>query len=55
MEDEFEELYSSLFEKHKRHVSIVKTLAEHPGGLTKTAGYFETAEGVIKSVSSPQR
>lgn len=35
--DEFDELYASLFSKHYRHVSIVKALAEHPGGLTKSA------------------
>ena len=34
--DEFNELYSSLFENHQRHVAIVKALAEHPGGLTKS-------------------
>ena len=34
--DEFEELYASLFEKHTRHVSIVKALAESPYGLTKS-------------------
>ena len=36
LEDEFEELYSSLFEHHDRHVSIVKALAERPGGMTKS-------------------
>ncbi|MBF8263144.1 MAG: Archaeal ATPase [Parachlamydiales bacterium] len=36
LEDEFEELYSSLFENHERHVSIIKALAERPGGMTKT-------------------
>ncbi len=36
LEDEFEELYSSLFENHHRHVSIVKALAERPGGMTKS-------------------
>ncbi len=35
LEDEFEELYSSLFEHHRRHVRIVKALAERPGGLTQ--------------------
>jgi len=35
--DEFDELYASLFEHHSRHVSIIKALAEHPGGLTKSA------------------
>jgi len=34
--DEFNELYSSLFENHNRHINIVKAMAEHPGGLTKT-------------------
>ena len=34
--DEFDELYASLFEKHTRHVNIVKVLAEHPYGLTKS-------------------
>jgi hypothetical protein len=34
--DEFEELYASLFENHHRHVSIIKALAEHPGGLIKS-------------------
>lgn len=33
--DEFTELYASLFEGYQRHVSIIKALAEHPGGLTK--------------------
>ena len=33
---EFEELYSSLFENHERHISVVKALAEASGGLTKT-------------------
>ncbi|MBS0654565.1 MAG: AAA family ATPase [Verrucomicrobia bacterium] len=33
--DEFTDLYASLFENHTRHISIVKVLAEHPGGLTK--------------------
>lgn len=33
---EFDELYSSLFENHSRHISIVKALAQYPGGLTKT-------------------
>lgn len=36
LEDEFNELYSSLFEHHQRHVSIVKALAKHPGGMTKS-------------------
>ena len=31
---EFDELYSSLFEHHTRHVSVVKALAEHRAGLT---------------------
>jgi hypothetical protein len=35
LEEEFEELYSSLFEHHDRHVSIVKALAKHPGGMAK--------------------
>lgn len=35
--DEFDELYASLFSMHDRHVSIVKALAEHPGGLTKSS------------------
>jgi uncharacterized protein len=35
LEDEFEELYASLFEHHERHVNIVKALAKHPKGLTK--------------------
>lgn len=35
LENEFDELYSSLFEHSHRHISIVKTLAKHPGGLTK--------------------
>ncbi|HVX00795.1 MAG TPA: ATP-binding protein, partial [Candidatus Babeliaceae bacterium] len=34
--DEFHELYSSLFDHHERHISIVKALAEHPQGLTKS-------------------
>ncbi len=34
--DEFDELYASLFERHHRHVSIIKALAEHPGGLIKS-------------------
>lgn len=33
--DEFADLYASLFEDHGRHISIVKALAEHPGGLIK--------------------
>ena len=33
--DEFTDLYASLFENHTRHISIVKALAEHPGGLLK--------------------
>ncbi len=37
LEDEFDELYSSLFERHDRHVSIIKALAEYPGGLVKSA------------------
>ena len=36
LEEEFDELYSSLFEHHSRHVSVVKALAQRPGGLTKT-------------------
>lgn len=34
--DEFNELYASLFEHHHRHVNIVKHLALHPHGLTKS-------------------
>lgn len=34
--DEFGELYVALFENYTRHVSVVKALAEHPGGLTKS-------------------
>ena len=37
LEDEFDELYSSLFEHYDRHVSIIKVLAEYPGGLVKSA------------------
>jgi len=33
---EFDELYSSLFEHHTRHINVVKALAAHPSGLTKT-------------------
>jgi len=36
LSDEFDELYASLFELHHRHVSIIKSLSEHPGGLTKS-------------------
>ncbi|MFI5335083.1 MAG: ATP-binding protein [Chlamydiales bacterium] len=35
--DEFEELYGSLFESHDRHVNVVKALAEHPNGMTRSA------------------
>lgn len=35
LENEFYELYASLFEHHTRHVSMIKALANHPGGLTK--------------------
>ena len=35
--DEFDELYASLFEHPHRHISIIKALAGHPGGLTKSA------------------
>src|SRR6185436_15873691 len=40
--DEFDELYASLFEGHQRHVSIIKALAEHPGGLMKSQIAKET-------------
>lgn len=33
---EFEELYSSLFEHHTRHINVVKALAVHSSGLSKT-------------------
>jgi len=33
--DEFQELYSSLFDKHERHVSVIQALAERLNGLTK--------------------
>lgn len=35
LEDEFDELYSSLFDHYERHVAIVKALAVRPGGMTK--------------------
>ncbi len=34
--EEFDELYASLFERHHRHVNIIKALAEHHGGLMKS-------------------
>ncbi len=34
--DEFDELYASLFDRYQRHISTVKALAEHPGGMTKS-------------------
>lgn len=33
--DEFDELYSSLFEHHERHVSVIRALAQRNQGLTK--------------------
>lgn len=33
---EFDELYSSLFENHSRHINVVKALSEKIAGLTKT-------------------
>jgi AAA+ ATPase superfamily predicted ATPase len=34
--DEFDELYSSLFEKHDRYIEVVRALAKRNQGLTKT-------------------
>ncbi|MES2274236.1 MAG: ATP-binding protein [Chlamydiota bacterium] len=34
--NEFNELYASLFDFHTRHVSLIKALANHPCGLTKS-------------------
>lgn len=34
--NEFEELYSSLFEHHKHHVAVIRALARSNQGLTKT-------------------
>ncbi len=34
--DEFDELYASLFDSHSQHEAIVKALAAHPYGLTKS-------------------
>lgn len=36
LRDEFRRLYSSLFEHFERHVDIVRELAEHPQGLTRS-------------------
>lgn len=33
---EFDELYSSLFENHTRHITVVKALSEQRAGLTQT-------------------
>lgn len=35
LKDEFEELYSSLFENYKDHVAVIRALAERNQGLTK--------------------
>lgn len=43
LSDEFDELYASLFESHQRHVSIIKALAQHPCGLTKSQIAKKTA------------
>jgi hypothetical protein len=34
--DEFNELYAALFENYQKHVSIVKVLSKHHGGLSKS-------------------
>ena len=34
--DEFNELYSSLFEQHERYISVIRALAGRNSGLTKT-------------------
>lgn len=34
--DEFTKLYQSLFEHHEHHITLVKILASHSFGLTKT-------------------
>ena len=34
--NEFQEVFSSLFEDSKTHIEVIKTLANHPNGLTKT-------------------
>lgn len=36
LRDEFDQLYASLYEHHERHVSIVRTLAAHPQGMSRT-------------------
>ncbi len=33
--DEFEKLYASLFERHERHVKVIRALARKQGGLTR--------------------
>lgn len=35
LQDEFEELYSSLFENHENHVAVIRALASRNQGLTK--------------------
>ena len=34
--DEFQELYSSLFSSHERHLQVIQSLAKHPTGLSKS-------------------
>lgn len=41
--DEFNELYSSLFEEHERYISVIRALAGRNCGLTKTE-IFEATE-----------
>lgn len=43
--NEFDELYSSLFEKHENHVAVIRALASRNQGLTK----IEIAEATNKS------
>ncbi len=40
--DEFNELYSSLFENHERYVTVIRALAKKNQGLTKTEIFEET-------------
>lgn len=35
--NEFDNLYDALFENADKHISVVKALAEHPGGLSRSA------------------
>ena len=42
--DEFDELYSSLFENHEQHVAMIRALAKRHQGLTK--GEISKATGI---------